>query len=678
MTEQSSAELRNQWEDLARQVTHHRDLYYNSQPVLTDADFDALFRQLQELEAAHPELATPNSPTQQVGAAPAVGSTFADVVHPQQMYSLDNVFSTEELDEWLQRTPASTYLTELKIDGLSIDLVYRDGLLVQAATRGDGRVGEDITANARAIADIPKQLHGTAEFPVPQMVEIRGEVFIAVEDFHALNQRRATEKKKLFANPRNAAAGSLRQKDPAEVAKRNMRMICHGIGAREGFTADSQHQAYQALAAWGLPVSPYTKQVHSTADVHSQVQYWAEHRHSAAHEMDGLVVKVDSLAEQEKLGATARAPRWAIAFKYPPEEVSTRLLDIRVGVGRTGRVTPFAVMEPVFVAGSTVAMATLHNPTEVQRKGVLIGDTVIIRKAGEVIPEVLGPVVDLRDGTERAYTFPTHCPVCGTRLAPQKTDDADWRCPNNRSCPAQLTARLTYLAGRGAFDLDRMGESAVRDLVSSGVLTTEAGLFELTADDLRRTRAYTSTSGELNASGEVLLTELERAKTTDLWRIIVALSIRHVGPVAARALAGNYSSLEELSRATEQDLSAIESVGPIIARSVVEWFQVDWHQDIVERWTRAGVMVRQEQATETAVTLDGLSFVFTGTLEGMTRNEARDLVETHGGRVVNSVSKNTDYVVAGGKPGSKERKAQELQIPILDQEGFLELLGGAK
>ncbi|WP_082418570.1 NAD-dependent DNA ligase LigA [Corynebacterium lowii] len=671
--EENQAHLRRQWEDLAQQIRHHRELYDNEQPAIPDADYDALFQQLLALEQEHPELAVPDSPSNKVGSPTPESSPFADVVHLERMYSLDNAFSQEELGEWLARTPAPAYLTELKIDGLSIDLIYENGRLVRAATRGDGTVGEDITANAKVIEDIPHELRGD---DVPELVEVRGEVFIAVEDFSEVNAQRIASGGKPFANPRNAAAGSLRQKNVEDVRARRLRMICHGMGARQGFEPQSQHEAYQALKRWGLPVSPYTRLVRTPEEIYEQVRYWEEHRHDALHEMDGLVVKVDALGQQRQYGFTSRAPRWAIAFKYPPEEVTTELLDIRVGVGRTGRVTPFAVMRPVLVAGSTVAMATLHNQTEVKRKGVLIGDTVVIRKAGEVIPEVLGPVVERRDGTERAFIFPTLCPVCGTRLAPQKEEDADWRCPNHRSCPAQLTARLTYLAGRGGFDIEALGEKGAEDLIRTGILADESTLFDLTEEDLRASAVYTTTKGAVNASGRKLIANLEQARHADLWRVLVALSIRHVGPTAARALAQRYHDVEAIFAAPVEELAEIEGVGPAIAASVVEWAAVDWHRQIVDRWAAAGVTMHEDVSDQPEQVLAGMTVVVTGTLENFSRDEAKEAIVVRGGKAAGSVSKKTTYVVAGENAGSKEEKARQLGVPVLDEEGFAALLRG--
>ncbi|MDK8879471.1 NAD-dependent DNA ligase LigA [Corynebacterium sp. MSK008] len=665
-----SADLHREWDELAAKVRKHRDLYYNGQPVITDGEFDELFRRLQKLEEDHPELAVPDSPTKEVGA-PATDTAFADVTHPERMMSLDNVFNEDEVREWLAKAPGP-YLTELKIDGLSIDLVYENGELTRAATRGDGTTGEDITANARVIEDIPQKLTGDA----PAFLEVRGEVFIRPEDFPELNELRQKEGGKPFANPRNTAAGGLRQKNPEDVKKRKLRMICHGIGAREGFSPETQWEAYEKLADWGLPVSEYTRRAETADEVIEAVNYWGEHRNDAIHEMDGLVVKVDSVAEQRALGATSRAPRWAIAYKYPPQEVTTKLNDIEVSVGRTGRVTPFAVLEPVFVSGSTVSMATLHNQHEVKRKGVMIGDTVVVRKAGEIIPEVLGPVADLRDGTEREFVYPENCPVCGTKLAPAKEGDADWRCPNTRSCPAQLAARLEYIASRGAFDIEALGEKGAQDLIASGVLEDEAKLFDLTEDDLKKSSVYTRKDGEVNASGKKLLANLETAKNADLWRVIVALSIRHVGPTAARALASRFHSMRSLIDAPTADLAETDGVGDVIAESFKEWFTVDWHQNIVDTWAAAGVTMESDDQDRAPQTLEGLTIVATGTLEGFTRDEVKEAILSRGGKAAGSVSKKTDYVVVGENAGSKAAKAEELGRPILNEEQFVQLLEG--
>ena len=665
-----SADLHREWDELAAEVRRHRDLYYNGQPVITDGEFDELFRRLQALEEAHPELAVPDSPTKEVGA-PATDDAFADVTHPERMMSLDNVFNEDEMREWLSKAPGP-YLTELKIDGLSIDLIYEHGELVRAATRGDGTTGEDITANARVIEDIPHRLTGEP----PAFLEVRGEVFIRPEDFPELNELRQKEGGKPFANPRNTAAGGLRQKNPEDVKKRKLRMICHGIGAREGFTPQTQHEAYEKLAEWGLPVSEYTRRAETADEVIEAVNYWGEHRNDAIHEMDGLVVKVDSVAQQRALGATSRAPRWAIAYKYPPQEVTTKLNDIAVSVGRTGRATPFAVLEPVFVSGSTVSMATLHNQHEVKRKGVMIGDTVVVRKAGEIIPEVLGPVADLRDGTEREFVYPENCPVCGTKLAPAKEGDADWRCPNTRSCPAQLSARLEYIASRGAFDIEALGEKGAADLIASGVLEDEACLFDLTEDDLKKSSAYTRKDGQVNAAGKKLLANLDTAKNAELWRVIVALSIRHVGPTAARALASRFRSMQALIDAPTADLAETDGVGQVIAESFKDWFTVDWHQNIVDSWAAAGVTMESGDQDRAPQTLEGLTVVVTGSLEGFTRDEVKEAILSRGGKAAGSVSKKTDYVVVGENAGSKAAKAEELGRPILTEAQFVQLLEG--
>lgn len=631
LPEHPDADERRRWQELADEVREHQFRYYvKDAPIISDAEFDKLLRELQALEDAHPELRTPDSPTQLVGGA-GFATEFAPAEHLERMLSLDNVFDSDELTAWAARISSETgdaahFLCELKIDGVALSLVYRDGRLERGATRGDGRTGEDVTLNARTIDDIPERLTPSDEFPVPAVLEVRGEVFFRVADFEELNAGLVAEGKPPFANPRNSAAGSLRQKNPAVTARRKLRMICHGIGYTEGFTPASLHDAYRALGAWGLPVSEHTTKVSTVAEVAERIAYWGEHRHDVEHEIDGVVVKVDEVALQRRLGATSRAPRWAVAYKYPPEEATTKLLDIRVNVGRTGRVTPFAYMEPVKVAGSTVGLATLHNASEVKRKGVLIGDTVVIRKAGDVIPEVLGPVVDLRDGTEREFEFPTHCPECGTELAPAKEGDADIRCPNSRSCPAQLRERLFHLAGRGAFDIEGLGYEAATALLAAQVIPDEGDLFTLTADDLLRTELFTTKKGELSANGKRLLANLTKAKEQPLWRVLVALSIRHVGPTAARALATEFGSLEAIEAASEEELAAVEGVGPTIAAAVKDWFTVDWHRAIVDKWRAAGVRMADERDASIERTLEGLSIVVTGSLAGFSRDQAKEAI----------------------------------------------------
>ena len=672
-------DVRRRWQQLADEVREHQFRYYiKDAPVVSDADFDALYNELLALEERYPELRVPDSPTQLVGGA-GFATEFTAAEHLERMLSLDDVFNADELIAWSNRVenelgPDPNYLCELKVDGVAIALVYRDGRLDRAATRGDGRVGEDVTLNARTISDVPETLTVSKEFPTPAVLEVRGEVFFMLADFENLNASLVEAGKPPFANPRNSAAGSLRQKNPAITARRPLRMVCHGLGFTEGFRPASLHDAYAALKAWGLPVSTHTSRVQGLAAVQEKIGYWGERRHAIEHEIDGVVVKLDDFAQQRRLGATSRAPRWAVAYKYPPEEAQTRLRDIRVNVGRTGRVTPFAFMDPVRVAGSTVSLATLHNASEVRRKGVLIGDTVMIRKAGDVIPEVLGPVVDLRDGTEREFVMPTECPECGTALAPAKEGDVDIRCPNARSCPAQLRERVFHIAGRGALDIEGLGYEAGVALLKADVIADEGDLFDLTADDLMTSDFFTTNKGVLSANGARLLKNLEQAKDRPLWRILVALSIRHVGPTAARALATALGSLENIMAADEQQLADVEGVGPTIAAALREWFDVDWHRAIVDKWRAAGV--RMEDARDTSITpvLAGLTIVVTGSLTGFSRDEAKEAIIARGGKASGSVSKKTSFVVAGDAPGSKYDKAVELGVPILDEDGFRALL----
>ncbi|MEJ8278337.1 NAD-dependent DNA ligase LigA [Pseudonocardia sp. DW16-2] len=567
-SETDARQARERHAQLAAEVADHQFRYYVlDAPVVSDGQFDELWHELLALEEAHPDLVTPESPTQRVGGTFSTEFTAHD--HLERMLSLDNAFSPDDLRTWQERVTREVgenlhYLCELKIDGLAVNLLYEHGRLTRALTRGDGRTGEDITLNMRTLAEVPERLTGTDEFPVPRLVEVRGEVYFRLEDFEKLNASLVDAGRAPFANPRNTAAGSLRQKDPRVTGSRNLRLICHGLGKREGFTPDTQSHAYDALVAWGLPISPRTTVLRGIEKVVEFVEHWGEHRHDVEHEIDGVVVKVDEVALQRRLGATSRFPRWAIAYKYPPEQATTRLLDVRVNVGRTGRVTPFAVMEPVKVAGSTVEMATLHNADEVRRKGVLIGDRVVIRKAGDVIPEVLGPVTDVRDGSEREFVMPTHCPECGTALVQQKAGDVDRRCPNARSCPAQLRERLFHVAGRGAFDIEGLGYEAAVALLTSGVITDEGDVFALTAEDLLRTELFRNKEGELTVNGRKLLTNLEAAKDRPLWRVLVGLSIRHVGPTAAQALAREFRSMSALERAAADALAGTEAAGVAI------------------------------------------------------------------------------------------------------------------
>jgi len=764
-------DARRRWAELAEQIREHQFAYYvRDAPTVSDGEYDALLRDLTALEEVHPELRTPDSPTQTVGGT--FSTEFATVAHAEQMLSLDNAFSAEELTAWTERVHRDLegaplhWLCELKIDGLAIALLYEDGRLVRAATRGDGRTGEDVTLNVRTIDGVPARLAGQ---DVPERIEVRGEVYFPVADFEALNAARVAAGEAPFANPRNSAAGSLRQKDPRVTASRPLRLICHGIGGlvwagHEQATA-RQSETYHLLESWGLPVSSRSRVVEDVAGVLEMIEYYGQHRHDVEHEIDGIVVKVDEVALQRRLGATSRAPRWAIAFKYPPEEVNTRLLSIEVNVGRTGRVTPFGVMEPVRVAGSTVSMATLHNQDVVRAKGVRIGDMVVLRKAGDVIPEIVGPAPRAADDDwpRRDFVMPTRCPECDTPLRPMREGEVDLRCPNARTCPAQVRGRVEHIGSRGGLDVEALGEVTAAALTQPEVPETppvvnEAALFELvgypadaTAEERDRVRAASLAAlrevevvvrdpetGEPRADEDgvvrrrapfrrratwskaeraaaaaegrpldewlpssaalTLLDELEIAKTKPLWRVLVSLSIRNVGPTAARALAqelGSMASLwdlvvggelgaepvadgaDERRSAAIERLSQVDGVGPVIAESIVDWFtgpDGDWHRDVVRRWAGAGVQMRDERDESVERTLEGLTVVVTGSLAGFTREGAKEAILVRGGKAAGSVSKNTDFVVVGENAGSKEAKARELGRPILDEAGFEVLL----
>jgi DNA ligase (NAD+) len=671
------ADVRERHAALAEDLRNHQFRYYVlDSPIVSDGQFDELLGELQQIEDAHPALVTPESPTQRVGGTFSTEFTAYD--HLERMLSLDNVFDQDEFQAWVERVEKeigrTEFLAELKIDGLAINLLYENGHLTRALTRGDGRTGEDVTLNVRTLDQVPETLTGTDAFPVPALVEVRGEVFFRVEDFLKLNAMIVEAGKPPFANPRNTAAGSLRQKDPKITRERKLRLICHGLGKREGFEPARQSEAYDALAAWGLPVSPHSKVLTTAEELTEHITHWGEHRHDAEHEIDGVVIKVDQVSLQRRLGTTSRAPRWAIAYKYPPEEAITTLLDIQVNVGRTGRVTPFAVTEPVKVAGSTVARATLHNQEEVKRKGVLIGDRIVIRKAGDVIPEVLGPVVDARTGDEREFVMPTHCPACGTELAYQKEGDKDIRCPNSRFCPAQLRERLFSLAGRGAFDIEVLGYEAAAALLDARVIADEGDVFDLNEDSLAEVELFRTKAGELSANARKLLANLDVAKDRPLWKVLVALSIRHVGPTAAQALAREFGSIEGIEQATEEELADVDGVGPTIAHATQEWFEVGWHREIVEKWRRAGVRMEEERDDSVPRNLEGLSIVVTGSLDGFSRDEAKEVIMARGGKAAGSVSKKTSFVVVGDAPGSKYDKAVQLKVPVLDEAGFRILL----
>ncbi|HVA61764.1 MAG TPA: NAD-dependent DNA ligase LigA [Mycobacteriales bacterium] len=661
--------------ELSRELEEHAFRYYVSDaPTVSDAEYDALMRELSGIEERYPQLRTPNSPSQKV--AGSYSTLFTPVEHLERMLSLDNAFTDADVDAWnsrLEREAGATpqgYLCELKIDGLAVDLVYESGRLVRGATRGDGRTGEDITSNIRTLGDVPARLRGDR---VPELLEVRGEVFFPVSEFDALNATLVESGKAPFSNPRNAAAGSLRQKDPRVTASRPLRMLLHGLGARRGFAPASQSEAYAALSEFGLPVSDRYRVVETLAQVKDYAGFYGAHRHDVEHQIDGVVVKVDDLALQRRLGSTSKAPRWAIAVKYPPEEVVTRLLDIEVNVGRTGRVTPFGVLDPVRVAGSTVARATLHNQDEVRRKGVLIGDFIVLRKAGDVIPEIVGPVVARRDGGEREFVMPTACPACGTTLA-RPEGEVDVRCPNARTCPAQLRERLFHIGHRGTLDIDVLGYEAASALLDCGLVRDEGDLFGLTAEMLARCPFFTRKDGSLSTNAAKFLDALQRAKSRPLWRYLVALSIRHVGPEAARPLAREFGSLDSIAAASEAELAVVDGVGPTIARSVLDWFTVDWHREIVERWRLAGVDFTERSTAAGPRPLEGITVVVTGSLPNFSRDQATESVQSRGGKVAGSVSRKTSFVVAGDSPGSKYDKAVALGVPILDEQGFEVLL----
>ena len=758
---------RDRYNDLVDRINEARQNYYqdNDSPV-SDADYDRMYRELERIEDRYPQLRTADSPTQTVGGG--VDSGFAPAPHLAQMMSLDDVFSLEELAGWETRMAEATGIsdlemtTEVKVDGLSINLLYENGRLVRAATRGDGYVGEDITDNARTIASIPQTLTGT----VPARIEVRGEVYFPVADFLAFNKAREEADEKKFANARNAASGSLRQKDPAETAKRPLAMVAHGIGlveAGEDFTEPTTQMGwYEQLRVWGLPVSPYTRVLTGRTAIEERIAEIDEERDNLVHQIDGVVVKINDLDLQRSLGSTARAPRWAAAYKFPPEEVHTRLLDIRVQVGRTGRVTPYGVMEPVLVAESTVARATLHNAQEVARKGILIGDMVILRKAGDVIPEIVAPVEESRNGSERPFVMPTECPSCGTPLVQEAEGDVDLRCPNKGLCPAQITERLAHVGARSALDVEGLGDESalamtqpeknrdevVADLVAghsvtledgtvltlegsselphgeqitradellpapqAPILRTEAALFDLRAEDLRDVMVWKPVKKKGEETGdwkqvryfwtkaykprklrgqtvfepiepsaskgtEKMLAELDKAKSQPLARVLVALSIRHVGPTAARALADTFRSMDALRAASVEELSAVEGVGETTGQSLRDWFTVDWHLEVLEAWARAGVRMADEAPEPASDVLAGLTIVVSGAMPGYDREGAKEAITSRGGKAAGSVSKKTSLVVAGPGAGSKATKAEALGVPVITDQQFADLLEG--
>ena len=680
-------------------INKHRAAYYQSNTsLISDADYDKLMRELEQLEAKHPELITGDSPTQTVGGE--VSQTFTPVEHLERMMSLDNVFSEEELDAWLEKAGGGPFLCELKIDGLAINLRYKNGQLISAATRGDGSVGEDVTRNVMTVKGIPHTLSGKKH---PEVVEIRGEVFYSLADFAKLNQSLIEAGKPPFANPRNSASGSLRQKDSSVTASRPLQMIVHGIGAWVDKSVVSQSELYDHLKSWGLPTSTRYKVLKTGVDVKKYIADFEAKRHSLEHEIDGVVIKVDELARQASLGFTSRAPRWAIAYKYPPEQVNTRLLDIKVSIGRTGRATPYAVLEPIRVAGSVVEFATLHNQEVVTAKGILIGDTVVLRKAGDVIPEILGPVIALRDGKEKKFVMPKLCPDCGSKLGPAQEGDVDLRCPNAKSCPAQLRERIAYIGSRAALDVEALGFVTAVALTQplepkTPPVRSEADLFSLTLDDLLPIKSLVVDADtgvpKLDADGKQkvveyfrkkdgtpatvatkLLEELQKAKTQPAWRVLVSLSIRHVGPVAARSLMNSFGSIEKIFAASQEELAGVDGVGEVVAATIKEWILVDWHREIVSAWKNAGVNFTQEVSSAGQGVFSGMSIVVTGTLPNMTRDQAEEEIISRGGKAASSVSKNTSFVLAGANAGSKLAKAETLGVEVIDEAEFAKRLG---
>jgi DNA ligase (NAD+) len=666
--------------ELVDEINKHRRAYYSNDTVLiSDADYDALMRELELLEAEHPDLITGDSPTQSVGGEAT--TTFSPVQHLDRMWSLDNVFSREEMAAWITKSGGGPFLCELKIDGLAINLRYENGKLVSAATRGDGVVGEDVTANVLTIKSIPRELSGKGHPPV---VEVRGEIFFAVADFAALNEGLIAEGKAPFANPRNSASGSLRQKDSKVTASRPLRMLVHGIGAWQDAPAKNQSEIYELLKSWGLPTSERYRVVSTAEEVQAYIDEFEAHRHDLEHEIDGVVVKIDALAEQREQGYTSRAPRWAIAYKYPPEQVHTKLLDIRVSVGRTGRATPYAVVEPVKVAGSVVEFATLHNQDVVKAKGILIGDTIVLRKAGDVIPEILGPVIEKRDGSERAFVMPTKCPECNAPLHQEADGDIDLRCSNHKSCPAQLRERIAYIGSRGVLDIEALGDVAADALTRTNdgqaILTSEAAIFSLTLEQLTDD-LFKKKDGTPSETALKLLRNLEDAKTRPLWRLLTALGIRHVGPVAARSLSNHFGSLDAIFSATAEELSQVEGVGATLAASIKDWISVDWHAEIIESWRAAGVLLHIEghagpgAAVAEGGKFSGLTIVATGSLKQFTREGIEEAIISNGGKAAGSVSRKTSFVVAGENAGSKLAKAEELGVEVIDEDEFVRRLG---
>jgi DNA ligase (NAD+) len=669
-----SAEIRHKIQSLCEEISDHQFKYYVlDAPTITDAAFDKLWNELLELEKKYPQYKLESSPTLQVGGG--FSTSFAQFDHIEKMMSLDNVFDEQELANWFDRIEKAgvknSWLCEVKVDGLAINLLYEAGRLTRALTRGNGTTGEDVTLNIKTIRSVPTELAGKN---LPAVLEVRGEVFFPLQSFEELNESLVEAGKPRFANPRNAAAGSLRQKDPKITAARPLDVVVHGIGAATGITFEKQSAAYELLAGWGLPTSKRYKVVSTRSEVLDFIKSYETNRHNVEHEIDGVVIKVNEISVQNSLGYTSRAPKWAIAYKYPPEEVVTKLLDIRVSVGRTGRITPFAYMEPVKVAGSTITNATLHNAQEIVRKGILIGDTVLIRKAGDVIPEVLAPVTDKRDGSQRAFVMPSKCPECGSKLRAMSEGDVDIRCPNAQSCPAQVVERLFYIGSRSALDIDVLGYEAAAALLADKLVVDEGDLFSLTKQDLAKSEFFLKKDGSLSVIADRFITALEQAKSRPLWRLLVALSIRHVGPTSAQALANKFGSISNIQKASADELANIDGVGEVMAEAIMEWFSVDWHKQIIKKWQKAGVALVDAPKEKLKQTLAGLTIVVTGSLDDFTRDGASEAITARGGKAASSVSSKTDFLVAGQAAGSKLDKAAELGIKILDEAGFKKLL----
>jgi len=669
--ERERARARLRIEELRDRIRHHDYLYYvEDAPEISDADYDALMRELERLEARFPEFVTADSPTQRVGGQPS--ELFAPVEHRVPMLSLDNAFSWEELEAWGQRVERNLgreadFVCEPKVDGVAVALTYENGAYVQGATRGDGRVGEDITANVRTIRAVPVKLRGSRH---PELLEVRGEVYLPVRAFERLNAELAERGERTFANPRNAAAGSLRQKDPRVTASRPLKLWCHSVGYVEGRRFDRHSEALDYLREAGLPVNPETERVASLERVFEYCERREARRHDLDYEIDGVVVKVDQIHLQEELGATSKAPRWALAYKFPPEERTTKLQRIAVHTGRTGRVTPFAMLEPVYVGGVTVSTATLHNEDEIRRKDVREGDTVIVRRAGDVIPEVVGPVLSKRPKGARRWKFPKRCPSCGSELV-RREGEADWRCPNRRACPSQGIEWLFHYASRGAMDIDHLGYKTGLALMDRGWVEDPADLYALTADQLAELPNFK------DKSIANLLSAIDASRKRPLWRLLVGLNIPHVGSHVAQVLARHFRSMDRLAAASVEELDAVAEIGPEIAQSVHEWFRGEDSQRLLDKLRRAGVNMEETELTASAEggPLAGQTIVLTGGLDSMSREEATRAAEAAGARIASSVSKKTDFVVAGRDPGSKYDKARSLGVETVDEREFLRRLG---